>query len=105
MKEASSALGFSRLQTYKEIVFPLALRISLPALNNNLVNLVKTTTQALGIAVPELLYQCVSIWNDYPSAQYPTMLFLFLSFIGLVGILVFGMSRWEKSMKIPGYGA
>ncbi len=105
MQEASSALGFSRFQTYREVVFPLALRITLPALNNNLVNLVKTTTQALGIAVPELLYQSVSIWNDYPSAQYPTMLFLFLSFIALVGVLVFGMSRWEKSMKIPGYGA
>jgi len=76
----------------------------LPALNNNLVNLVKTTTQAIAIAVPELLYQSVSIWSDYPSAQYPTMILLFLSFIFLVGILVFGMSRWERAMAIPGYG-
>jgi len=103
-QEASSALGFSRLQTYKEVVLPLAFRVSLPALNNNLVNLVKTTTQAIGIAVPELLYQSVSIWNDYPSALYPTMLLLFFSFIFLVGILVFGMHRWEKAMHIPGYG-
>ncbi len=103
-QEAASALGFSRLQIYKEIVLPLAFRVSLPALNNNLVNLVKTTTQAIGIAVPELLYQCVSIWSDYPSAQYPTMLFLFVAFILLVGILVFGMHRWERAMKIPGYG-
>ena len=34
------------------IVLPLAFRISLPALNNNLVNLVKTTTLAYAIAVP-----------------------------------------------------
>lgn len=103
-QEAASALGFSRLQTYTEIVLPLAFRVSLPALNNNLVNLVKTTTQAIAIAVPELLYQSVSIWSDYPSAQYPTMILLFFSFIFLVGILVFGMSRWERSMRIPGYG-
>ena len=64
----------------------------------------KTTTQAVGIAVPELLYQCLGIWNDYPSALYPTMLVLFVSFIVLVGILVFGMHRWERAMKIPGYG-
>lgn len=102
--EAASALGFSRLQTYIDVVLPLAFRVSLPALNNNLVNLVKTTTQAIGIAVPELLYQSVSIWNDYPSALYPTMLLLFVSFIILVGILVLGMTRWERSMKIPGYG-
>ncbi len=103
-QEAATALGFSRLQTYKEIVLPLAFRVSLPALNNNLVNLVKTTTQAIGIAVPELLYESVGIWNDYPSAQYPTMLMLFVSFIFLVGILVYGMHRWEKAMRIPGYG-
>ena len=104
-REAATSLGFSRLQTYKEVVLPLAFRISLPALNNNLVNLVKTTTQAIGIAVPELLYQCVGIWNDYPSALYPTMLVLFIAFIILVGILVLGMSRWERAMKIPGYGS
>ena len=103
-KEASESLGFSRLQTYIYVVLPLAFRVCLPALNNNLVNLVKTTTQAYAIAVPELLYQSVSIWNDYPSAQYPTMLLVFVAYIVLVAILVFGMTRWERAMKIPGYG-
>ena len=102
--EAADSLGFSRLQTYIYVVLPLAFRVCLPALNNNLVNLVKTTTQAFAIAVPELLYHSVTIWNDYPSAQYPTMLLLFVAYVGLVAILVFGMHRWEKSMKIPGYG-
>ena len=102
--EASESLGFSRLQTYIYVVLPLAFRVCLPALNNNLVNLVKTTTQAFAIAVPELLYHSVTIWNDYPSAQYPTMLLLFVAYVGLVAILVFGMHRWERGMKIPGYG-
>ena len=103
-REASESLGFTRLQTYRYIVLPLAFRVCLPALNNNLVNLVKTTTQAFAIAVPELLYQSVSIWNDYPSAQYPTMLLVFTVYILLVAVLVFGMHRWERSMRIPGYG-
>lgn len=103
-KEASESLGFSRAQTFRYVVLPLAARVSLPALNNNLVNLVKTTTQAFGIAVPELLYQSVVIWNDYPSALYPTMLLVFVVYILLVGILVFGMNKWEKNMRIPGYG-
>ncbi len=103
-KEASEALGFSRLQTYLYVVFPLAFRVSLPALNNNLVNLVKTTTQALAIAVPELLYQMVSIYNDYSTAQNAAMVVLFLAYILLVGVLVLGMNRWEGAMRIPGYG-
>ncbi|MFQ5565874.1 MAG: amino acid ABC transporter permease [Paracoccaceae bacterium] len=103
-REATESLGFSRLQTYRYVVFPLAFRVCLPALNNNLVNLVKTTTQAFAIAVPELLYQSVTIWNDFPSAQNPTMLLLFWVYIGLVAILVFGMHKWERAMRIPGYG-
>ena len=73
-------------------------------MNNNLINLVKTTTQAFGIAVPELLYQSVTIWNDYPSALYPTMLLVFIVYIILVGILVMSMNNWERNMRIPGYG-
>ena len=103
-REAASSLGFTRGQTFRYVVMPLAIRVSLPALNNNLVNLVKTTTQAFGIAVPELLYQSVTIWNDYPSALYPTMLLVFVVYVLLVGVLVFSMGRWEKSMGIPGYG-
>ncbi|MGI9301716.1 MAG: amino acid ABC transporter permease [Gammaproteobacteria bacterium] len=102
-REAAEALGYTRLKSYIHVVLPLAFRVSLPALNNNLVNLVKTTTQAFAIAVPELLYQSVTIWNDYPSAQNPTMLLVFVVYIALVGILVFGMGRWERAMRIPGY--
>ena len=68
-KEAADALGMNRLQIYRYVVLPLAFRVSLPSLNNNLVNLVKTTTQAIVIAVPELLYQLVSIYNDYSTAH------------------------------------
>ncbi|MCF3640227.1 amino acid ABC transporter permease [Rhizobium sp. TRM95111] len=103
-KEACEALGMNRLQTYAYVVLPLALRVSLPALNNNLVNLVKTTTQAIAIAVPELLYQMVSIWNDYASAQNAAMTVLFVVYILLVGILAFGMNRWERALYIPGFG-
>ena len=103
-KEASESLGMSRFQTFIYVVFPLAFRVSLPALNNNLVNLVKTTTQALAIAVPELLYQMVSIYNDYSTAQNACMVVLFVVYIVLVGVLVMGMNAWERSAKIPGYG-
>ncbi len=103
-REASEALGMNRFQTFAYVTMPLAFRISLPALNNNLVNLVKTTTQALAIAVPELLYQMVSIYNDYSTAQNAAMVVVFITYIILVGVLVFAMNRWERQLQIPGYG-
>jgi polar amino acid transport system permease protein len=102
--EAAEALGMNRLQIYVYVVLPLAFRVSLPSLNNNLVNLVKTTTQAIVIAVPEMLYQLVSIYNDYSTAQNACMVLMFVVYIVLVGILVLGMSRWERRLRIPGYG-
>ena len=101
--EAAEALGFSRLQTYLRIVFPLAFRISLPALNNNLVNLVKTTTLAYAIAVPEMLYVSSQIWSD--ELNVPVMMnVLLVCYFLLVGILVYAMHRWERAIRVPGFG-
>ena len=102
--EAAESLGYSRLKAYLYIVLPLAFRVSLPALNNNLVNLVKTTTLAYVIAVPEMMYTANQMWSD--NVNVPEMMIvLFVFYVGLVAILVYFMHRWERAMKIPGYGA
>lgn len=100
--EAADSLGFNRLQIYAWIVLPLAFRVCLPALNNNLVNLVKTTTLAYAIAVPEMLYMANQIWSD--SVNVPEMMtFLLIAYVLLVGVLVGFMHRWERAMRLPGY--
>jgi len=101
--EAAESLGFSRLQAYLRIVLPLAFRISLPALNNNLVNLVKTTTLAYAIAVPEMLYVSSQIWSD--ELNVPVMMnVLLIAYFLLVGALVYVMHRWERALRVPGFG-
>ncbi len=102
-REAADALGYTRLKSYIHIVFPLAFRVCLPALNNNLVNLLKTTTLAYGIAVPEMMYTANQIWSDNVNVS-EMMILLFFFYIGLVSVLVYGMHKWERQMKIPGYG-
>ena len=101
--EAAESLGYTRFGIYRHIVLPLALRVCLPALSNNLVNLVKTTTLAYAIAVPELLYVSKQIWTD--SQNVPVMMLILLAtYFILVGIVVFIMHRWEHALAIPGYG-
>ncbi|MDQ2805053.1 MAG: amino acid ABC transporter permease [Pseudomonadota bacterium] len=100
--EAAEALGYTRLKAYTRVVLPLAIRVCLPALNNNLVNLVKATTLAYAVAVPELLYVSAQIWSD--DVNVPEMMVvLLIVYVGLVGLLVFGMHRLERSMRLPGY--
>lgn len=101
--EAAEALGYSRLKAYIHIVLPLALRISLPALNNNLINLIKTTTIAYAIAVPELLYVSSQIWSD--AINVPEMMnVLLVTYVVLVGVFVAAMTRLERALRVPGIG-
>ena len=101
-REAAESLGYTRLSAYVHIVLPLSFRICLPALNNNLVNLVKTTTYAYVIAVPEMLYTANQMWSD--NVNVPEMMAaLFVVYIGLIAILVWLMHHWERQMRIPGY--
>jgi polar amino acid transport system permease protein len=100
--DAAEALGYSRAGAYIHVILPLAFRISLPALNNNLVNLVKTTTIAYAIAVPEMLYVANQIWSD--ELNVPEMMnVLLIVYVMLVGIVVYVMGRWERAMRVPGY--
>lgn len=101
--EAASSLGYTRRQVYQYITLPLAFRICLPALNNNLINLLKTTTVAYAIAVPETLYVANQIWSDEYNV-FEMMNVVWLIYITLVGILVWLMHKWEKSIRIPGFG-
>ncbi|MCZ4351793.1 amino acid ABC transporter permease [Roseovarius aestuarii] len=101
--EAAEALGYTRLQIYRDIVLPLAVRVSLPALGTNLVNLVKTTTLAYAIAVPDLLYVSAQIWSEDLNVR-EMMNVLLVSYVGLIAILVWILHRWEKALRIPGYG-
>jgi polar amino acid transport system permease protein len=43
------------------------------------------------------------IWSD--NVNVPEMMtVLFFVYVALVGVLVVAMGRWERHMKIPGYG-
>jgi polar amino acid transport system permease protein len=100
--EAAESLGYTRLQLYLHVVLPLAFRICLPALNNNLINLVKTTTLAYAIGVPELLYAASQIWSEMFNVR-EMMNVLLVTYVALVAVLVWIMGRWERAMRIPGY--
>jgi polar amino acid transport system permease protein len=102
--EAAVSLGYGRFGLYRHVLVPLGLRICFPALTNNLVNLVKTTTLAYAIAVPDLLYAASQIWSEVLNVR-EMMDVLLVCYLVLVAVLVWVMERWEKSLAIPGHMA
>ena len=100
--EAAEALGYTTAQALRHVGLPLAMRVCLPALGNNLVNLVKTTSLAYAIAVPELLYAAAQIWGESMNVR-ETMNVLLLAYIVLIAILVWALERWERALRLPGW--
>lgn len=101
--EAGRSLGLSRQQLLLRVQLPLALRFALPALVNNLVDLVKMTAVASAIAVGDITYESIMIWT-----QRDNVLELLLLILAWFGLLTWGVSRagrWlEQRLRMPGYG-
>jgi polar amino acid transport system permease protein len=103
IREAATVLGYSNIGAFSHVMVPLAWRISLPALCNNMVELLKTTTLAYAIGVPELLYVSNQIWSDSLNT-FEMMNVLMVVYLVLVGILAWVMYRWERALRLPGFG-
>jgi polar amino acid transport system permease protein len=87
LEEASTALAFTYIQSLRLIAIPLAFRLSLPALVNNYVSLLKNTALVSVIGVVELTFvaQDVIADNFTFKEMYSTVALLYL-------ILVFGLT-------------
>lgn len=64
--EAAQALGLSRFQTFRLIVMPQALRIALPPLVNEFINVLKVTSLAYVISMREIM----AVVNDSIAATF-----------------------------------
>lgn len=59
--EASRSLGLNRLQTYRFVIIPVALRVAFRPLSSNFINLVLTTSVLLSITVNELMSNATTV--------------------------------------------
>jgi len=103
MTEAAKSLGYTRLQIFRLIVLPLAVRITIPAMTNNVVNLVKATTLAYAIAVPELLYMSSQIWSEQTNVT-EMMIAILITYLIIISFVTLAMHLLEKRLRVPGFG-
>jgi polar amino acid transport system permease protein len=101
--ETCEAFAMSRWQTFVLVSLPLALRTSLPSLTNNTVNLMKSTTLAYAIGVPELLSISSQIWADRLNVL-EMMIVLLAIYMLLIGAVTATMGMIERQLRIPGFG-
>jgi glutamine transport system permease protein len=95
--EASSTLGLSYFDTMRYVIFPQALRRSLPAVGNQLVIMLKMTSLVSVIGVAEILRR----GNELAVTEYrPLEIYTIvaLQYLVLVLIVSAGVRKLEKRM-------
>ena len=92
--EASAALGLSGPQAMKEVILPQAVKIVIPPLTNNSINVVKDTALASVVAMPDLLKQAT---QAQALAANPTPLIVAAAiYVAFLWPLVAAVSRMER---------
>ncbi len=93
--EASKALGLSWSQTMRLVIVPQAARVALPPLGNSFISLVKDTSLAATIQVPELFRQAQLITAR--TFQIFTMYFTAAVLYWIISTaLAWGQERLER---------
>ncbi|MDP9125729.1 MAG: amino acid ABC transporter permease [Pseudomonadota bacterium] len=90
--EAGRALGFGFLQTMRRVILPQALRITVPPLISQTLNLWKDTSIATVIGVAELMYQAARVESaSFRSAE--SFAFATAAYLS-VSLLITGLGAW-----------
>ncbi|WP_045392119.1 amino acid ABC transporter permease [Falsirhodobacter sp. alg1] len=92
--EASAALGLNPLRMMADIILPQAVRIVIPPLTNNSINVVKDTALASVVAMPDLLKQATQA--QALSANPTPLIVAAIIYIAFLWPLVAGVSRMER---------
>ena len=102
-REAAEALGYGRWGALYHVIMPLAFRASLPALGNNMAQIVKSTAMAYAIAVPEALYVAHEIWTEHFNVieMMNIVLVTYLAIMWVFTLIVRQIERWRY---VPGMG-
>jgi len=101
--DAALAAGMRKSQAFRYIVFPQMLRVVIPSWSNEFIQLLKLTSMAYVVSLPELTTQARFVGSRYFRFLEPlgmsALLYLFV-----VNLFLFLLKRVERQLRVPGLG-
>jgi len=95
--EASQALGLGYRHMMADIILPQAIRIVIPPLTNNCINVMKDTALASVVAMPDLLKQATQA--QALEANPTPLIVAALMYVAILWPLVYLVGRMEKRYR------
>jgi glutamate/aspartate transport system permease protein len=101
---AGMAVGFTTAQTYRYVLLPMALRIVIPPLTSEAMNIVKNSSVAFAVSIAELTFFARQSGEE---TSQPVQMYLAVTI--LYAISAFAINRimgWiERKSRVPGFVA
>jgi glutamate/aspartate transport system permease protein len=99
---AAIALGLTTTQSYRYVILPMALRIMIPPLTSESMNLVKNSSVAFAVSVPELTLFAMQAQEETSKG-----IEIYLAVTFLYALSAFAVNRLmrliEKRTRVPGF--
>ncbi len=99
---AATALGLTTAQSYRYVILPMALRIMIPPLTSESMNLIKNSSVAFAVSVPELTLFAMQAQEETSKG-----IEIYLAVTLLYALSAFAVNRLmnqiEKRTRVPGF--
>jgi polar amino acid transport system permease protein len=101
--EAGRAQGFSHFQVFRFLILPQTLRLSVPALTNQIISNLKDTSVAFLIQYTEFFARVQELASTN-FQFFKAYVFAALIYLALVSIIVIAARKLEQRIVLPGFG-
>ena len=101
--EGARSLGYTRLQIFRLIELPLALRMTIPGMTNNIISLIKTSAQASLVAVADVMYYATQVMLE-TFLNIEVMIVLWIIYVSIASMVALTARMIARSVMIPGVG-
>jgi general L-amino acid transport system permease protein len=98
-REAARSLGLTNTQALRLVIFPQALRIMIPPMTSQYLNLTKNSSLAVAIAYPDLFYVANTI-NNQTGQAVPVILMLMASYLSISLLTSLLMNWYNKRIQL-----
>lgn len=99
---AGYSIGLTKIQTYRYVLLPVAIRVVIPPLTSELINTIKNTSIALAIGLPELTSRARAMqeftFQVFEAFTVATVIYLTVNFAAALLMQVL-----ERRLAIPGF--
>jgi general L-amino acid transport system permease protein len=97
--EAAKSLGLNPGLAMRLVIFPQALRVIIPPLTSQYLNLTKNSSLAIAIGYPDIYFVASTTFNQTGKAV-EVMLLIMITYLTLSLIISFTMNLFNRSVQI-----